>query len=428
MNKNQTGQVKKHRSIFLRLLFVLLATMGLVHLLIGGAFGLLFNSGSMKYIESNIHYYAESIIEEIGTPPDTVVARQLADTYQIYIAYESDNFQWASHSEMPKKSICFGPSSRWRKPTTISNKDGSQYTLMWRIGPMMGMHRQILFVILLLVTLVFIGLHGYIRRILKPVQWLRKGVDEISIGHFDIKIPRYKNDEFGRLTEAFNEMVQRIKEMILSRDQLLLNVSHELRSPLTRIRVALEFIQDSDKKTAILSDIDDIERMITEILETERLNTEHGQLHRTDTDLVLLVNEVTQKFQKKPPGVQIFSQPKSCIIPLDSERIRMMLKNILENAIKFSRLDSLPVQISLDNKKDKVILLIKDNGLGIPEDQIPYIFEPFFRVDQSRAKTISGYGLGLYFCKKVMDAHVGKISIENNENGQGVTVVLEFKK
>ncbi|MFC1569533.1 ATP-binding protein [bacterium] len=426
---NHKHDVKRHRSIFLRLLFVLLATMGLVHLVIGGAFGLLFRTGSMSYIESNIQHYAESLTQEIGTPPDTVKARKLAHDYRIYIRYESDDFRWVSHEKMPRRlhRKGHGPSSMWRKPIIVHNEDGSQYTLVWRFGPFMGMDRQIFVGLLLIVTMIFLGAHGYIRHILRPIQWLRKGVDEISQGNLDVKIPKDRHDELGRLTEAFNDMVQRIKQMIVSRDQLLLDVSHELRSPLTRIKVALEFIKESEKKTAILSDIAEIETMITEILETERLDTEHGRLNRTDADLIALVNAVVREFQDKPPGIKMSDHPVTLLISIDINRIRMLLKNVFENASKFSREDSKQIEVSIEVTDKQAALQIRDYGIGIPEDQLPYLFEPFFRVDRSRSKITGGYGLGLHLCKKIMEVHGGEISIRNSKSGDGVTVELIFR-
>ena len=82
----------------------------------------------------------------------------------------------------------------------------------------------------------------------------------------------------------------------------------------------------------------------------------------------------------------------------------------------------------MDVKEDTVVLQVRDDGIGIPEDQIPSLFEPFFRVDRSRSKATGGYGLGLHLCKKIMEAHGGEIHIRNNEKGKGVSVELEFRK
>ena len=302
---------RRHRSIFIRLLFVLLATMGLIHLVVGGAFGLLSGTGSLKYIHANIRHYSEILARDLGSPPDTVLAGQIADTYQIYIQYEKDSTVWASHASSPRahrgKGL-FGPGSMWRRPIVVDNADGSRYTLIWRFGPFTGTFGPVLIGMVLIITLIFFGTHGYLRRILRPIQLLKRGVEEIRGGNLDVEIPLVRYDELGRLTEAFNDMVHRIREMITARDQLLLDVSHELRSPLTRVRVALEMMEDDEKKEAILADIRDLESMIAEILETERLDTEHGKIHPVETDLPGLIRETAGNFKQKP-GIECTDLP-----------------------------------------------------------------------------------------------------------------------
>jgi signal transduction histidine kinase len=416
----------RRHSVFIRLLLVLLATMGLVHVVIGSAFGLLSGTDSQNYFEANIRHYAETLAREIGSPPDTAAARRLSDTYLLYIRYESDHFQWSSYSRMPGQFKCPGSSSKWRHPVVIENEDGSRYTLFWRFGPFTGMYRQVLLGSILIVTVIFLGTLGTIRRILRPIRWLKAGVDEIGSGNLEVHIPKDRDDELGRLTEAFNHMVQRIKNILKSRDQLLLDVSHELRSPITRIRVALEFIPDSEKKSVILNDVEVIESMITDILESERLDAKHGGISRKDTDLIALLDDVIRGFKDKPPCIRTAGLPASLTLSLDAERIRMTLKNVLENAVKFSHADSRSIDVSIDTSAGRTAIQIRDDGMGIPEDQSPYVFEPFFRTDRSRSRTTGGYGLGLHLCKKIMEAHGGSIRLRNNENGRGVTVELEF--
>ncbi|MBN1780863.1 HAMP domain-containing histidine kinase [bacterium] len=428
MNRFHRKNVKKHHSIFLRLLFVLLATMGLIHLVVGGVFGLMFRSGSKKAVESNIRNYAVYMARDIGSPPDTVLAGALSRTYDVYIQYDSDSLTWASHSVMPRKSRMWTPTGRWRQPVVLENGDGSRLTLIWRFGPFGNMHRQMILGMFVIVTVIFLGAHAYIRRILRPIRWLKKGVDEIGAGNLEVTIRGEREDELGRLTESFNSMVRRIRDMLKSRDQLLLDVSHELRSPLTRIKVALELTGESEKKSAILGDIAEIETMLSEILETERLDTEHGRLRKTDTDLVALIRDVMKEFQDRPPGFRMQVRPESVILSLDPERIRLVMKNVFENAFKFSRKESEPVSVSVTVQADRVMVRVRDDGIGIPEDQIPYLFEPFYRADRSRSKTIGGYGLGLHLCRKIVNAHGGEISIRNNETGNGVTVSVELPR
>jgi len=231
----------------------------------------------------------------------------------------------------------------------------------------------------------------------------------------------------GKLTESFNTMTKRIREMIHSKEQLLLDVSHELRSPLTRIKVALEFVPDGPTKESIGEDVSDVETMITELLESERLNSDHGRLYLERSDISEIIGEVARDFENKPPGVKLISVPENVFLKIDPDRIKTVLKNVLENAIKYSRPESPPVEIAVDDEGKSVMIRIKDHGSGIPKEELPYLFEPFYRTDKSRSKDTGGYGLGMSLCKKIMEAHSGRIEIRS-EVDVGTTVVLRFER
>jgi signal transduction histidine kinase len=112
-------------------------------------------------------------------------------------------------------------------------------------------------------------------------------------------------------------------------------------------------------------------------------------------------------------------------VDIDKDKIKTVLRNLLENAMKFALPDSRPVEIDLKQDADTVTLRIRDDGPGIPQNDIPNLFEPFFRVDRSRSKKTGGYGLGLSICKRIMEVHGGSISVTNNP-GRGASFVLSF--
>ena len=259
------------------------------------------------------------------------------------------------------------------------------------------------------------------------VKWLEEGVAEIGNGNLDHRIPsRKRRDELGELAVSFNEMAERIKKMIMAKEQLLVDVSHELRSPVTRMRVALEFIPDGEKKESLLEDVAELEAMITELLESEKLNSDHGKLNLETVDLAELLHETIKEFEKRPPGVELLPVSEVMEIEADAERVRVVLKNVMENAIKYSNPDSGAVEIAARTDGNSTVVTIRDSGAGIPKEDLPYIFEPFYRADKSRSRHTGGYGLGMSLCKKIMDAHGGSIGIES-AHGEGTTVRLEFR-
>jgi signal transduction histidine kinase len=220
-------------------------------------------------------------------------------------------------------------------------------------------------------------------------------------------------------------MTDRIRDMVLTKEQLLLDMSHELRSPITRVKVALEFLPDGQAKESIISDIAEMERMINEILETARVHHLHGSLTLRRVPLADLLLDVLSEFEHQPPGVRTDDLPSNSEIRADPERVKTVFRNVLSNAVKFSNPDSNPIRILVKTHPTSIVVQISDTGIGIPRDELPFVFEPFYRVDKSRAKDKGGYGLGLSLCKTIMEAHGGRIEVESTPN-VGTTVSLHF--
>lgn len=282
------------------------------------------------------------------------------------------------------------------------------------------------FVILLIASFI-------LRRMFGPIRMLMKGVNEISNGNLDFQIPlgQRHHGEIYYLAESFNLMVRRIKEMIHSKGQLLLDVSHELRSPLTRMKVALEMMPKNELRLSLLQDIGEMETMLSEILETQRLKGENGKLVLAPVDLTALVRSIAGKYKIRKPGVKLLGTPAAMTVPADEARVKTVLQNVLENALKYSarpkKTKAPPVQVSLEETEQSIKVLVEDSGSGIPLEDQERVFEPFYRVDKSRAKNTGGYGLGLSLCREIMRAHGGEITLES-EPGKGTRVILEFPK
>jgi signal transduction histidine kinase len=276
-------------------------------------------------------------------------------------------------------------------------------------------------------VVVVVVAHAVLRRLLRPLRSLGEGVAQLAEGQLDVSLPTRTRDEFGVLTDAFNRMVGRVREMIRSRDRLLLDVSHELRSPLTRLKVALELLPGGETRKGMAADVAEMELMIAELLELERLRDGSG-IRPSRQDVVPLLREVVDDFGGRPPGVLFIGADDEAVpLEIDAPRIRTVLRNVLENATKYALPDSRPVELSLADRGDVVEIRVADDGPGIPEEDIASVFEPFFRVDRSRSKKTGGYGLGLSICRRIVEAHGGSIAVENRA-GRGATFVLRLPK
>lgn len=291
-------------------------------------------------------------------------------------------------------------------------------------GRLMFHNALVLFLLLLIVGVVFTA-NVVLKRALLPLRSLQQGVTRLSEGDLNVKLPSVAGDEFGALTEAFNMMVSRVNDMIRSRDQLLIDVSHELRSPLTRMNVAIALLPEEQRK-GMAADVAEMEAMIAELLELERLRDGRG-VRPVSQDLVPIFRETVQYFAERLPGVRLGSMPPSAVLDVDADRMRTVLKNLIENALKYSVADSGPVEISIVQDPATVTVRVSDEGLGIPDDDRPRLFEPFFRVDRSRSRKTGGYGLGLSICKRIVEAHGGTIAAENGQP-RGATFVITLPK
>jgi signal transduction histidine kinase len=305
---------------------------------------------------------------------------------------------------------------------------GLYYTLFsdWHQSGLTGaLHRKFLIAMIVVIFFLVFGAHLLIRYTLRPIKWLRQGVDEIAAGSLALEIPVRARDELGALTIAFNAMIRRIRDTLSAQEQLLLDISHELRSPITRMKLALEFMPAGDKREKIAGDLAEMETLLAEILEMERLRNGLERLDIKPENLSQLMQDLAHDYQELPPGV-VYSSPADDVnADIDAGRLRTVLQNLLENAIKYSLPDSRAVELSLEDHGEAVALVVRDNGLGIPAEELKNVFEPFYRLDRSRSKKTGGYGLGLSICRKIVAAHNGSITLQpNSDRGLVARVTL----
>ena len=222
-------------------------------------------------------------------------------------------------------------------------------------------------------------------------------------------------------------MKKQIKTIFSSNERLLQDISLELRSPLARLQIAIEL---GRQKTQGLAD-DDFDRMasecsrlnllISEILDYARLDQSTRILNKISTNLTniltTLLNNANYEFSKNTPRV-IIQKLEACQLMLDERLIYRAIENVLRNALQYTPKDhSVYVSLDLDDSQQQVKIIIEDTGPGVPEEQLSKIFNPFYRVDTSRAKKTGGYGLGLAIAKQAIHLHGGSIYASNCDHG-----------
>ena len=416
-----------HRSVFAKLVVIMLSMAFILVGLVAGFFIHFVNPLVGASVHRVLGDYTRRLAAEAPGPEQ---ARRMAGRLAVQIRYEGPQGSWTTDDTLPSIGEVanthgmFDPAwggSRY----LVAAPQGGQYLFAWEFGRRTRTaHDRLLMMLLTLMTAVFCAAYFVMTRALRPLRALQDGVQRLSAGDLDVVIENRTRDEFGSLTAAFNLMAARVKERVKARDQLLVDVSHELRSPLTRLKVALALLPDSPKRTQAESDAAEMEAMIAGLLEFERLR-DPRTLHTAPVDLAALAREAAAPYEDGAPPVRVSAVSDEIVVAADADGLRTVLRNLLDNAVKYALPGGAPVELSLRREGEAVVLRVKDDGPGIPEEDLPRIFEPFFRVDRSRSRKTGGYGLGLGICKRIVEAHGGRIEAANNPGrGASLTVTL----
>jgi signal transduction histidine kinase len=272
--------------------------------------------------------------------------------------------------------------------------------------------------VLLLIALTY----HLVKRLFQPLQNIRQSVARFGSGELDHRITIKRRDELGELANSINTMADEIEAMMEAKRQLLLAISHELRSPLTRARLNAELLQTSEPRQRIIADLQLLEQELSELLETERLGNRHAKLDLQPFDPSRLIDTVIQQHFSCATIISNHDND-SVTIQLDPVRIRLLIKNLLQNALRHTPESAEPVQLDSQVSDQRWTFSIQDHGEGIPQEHISHLTEPFYRVDKARQRKTGGYGLGLYLCRVIVEAHRGSLRIES-EPGMGTRVIV----
>jgi two-component system osmolarity sensor histidine kinase EnvZ len=279
------------------------------------------------------------------------------------------------------------------------------------------------------VVLMFLGLLSviggwlFVRQINRPLKALQKAAEDVGRGEFPQPLAELGTTEIVAVTQAFNHMSRGIKQLEDDRNLLMAGISHDLRTPLTRIRLAAEMMSTQDEflKEGIEGDIDDMNSIIDQFIDYIR----HNSKDKPELcDLNHLINDVMQT--ELIYGRQInFSEQELPEIPLRFVAMKRAVANIIQNALRYSDGD-IDIITGISADKKSVYFCVSDNGPGIPEEDIERLFQPFTQGDKARGT--EGSGLGLAIIKKIVNTHGGDVLLTNRaEGGLSAKVLLPIK-
>ena len=268
------------------------------------------------------------------------------------------------------------------------------------------------------------------RRALKPVDQIAQTAQEIEETDLSRRIDVNTRDELGRLAATLNAMIGRLEKAFQHQKQFTSDASHELRAPLAVIEaestLALQKERPSNDYRRSLEIISQESRqmssLIDKLLTLARADAGKEQWNFTEVNLGKLITSLSTDVevlcQEKGLSFQL-GQPQNLVVKGDEARLRELFMNLLDNAIRYTPAPG-TVSISLRREGQMAVVAITDTGVGIPAEDIPFIFERFYRVDKSRSRGGGGSGLGLAICRHIAEAHGGKIEVES-QVGAGST-------
>lgn len=318
------------------------------------------------------------------------------------------------------------------------DRDDNIYTILTEapVEPWDALNTQDIRVVLFVVALVISGsvcwsLAIYVS---KPMERLQTSVRSLAAGNLDSRVGvefSRRHDEIGVLARDFDAMADHLRNLLASREALLRAMSHELRSPLARLRVALSLARRGS----------DLERQFDRIeLETERLDTIIGQmmqlsrlrtpeptLLRVPIDLTAMLTEVVEdaRLEANAANKQVAWTPGAPVeVESDPYLMRSAIENVLRNSVRFTR-EGTTVEVSMARAAKSVRICIDDQGPGVPEGELQKIFEPFHRTAESRDRDSGGTGLGLTITERVVTLYGGKVKAVNRAGG-GLRVEIEL--
>ncbi|SET39467.1 two-component system sensor histidine kinase EnvZ [Thalassotalea agarivorans] len=296
----------------------------------------------------------------------------------------------------------------WIKPPQAPN--------LWVKIPLSGLEEAnfspLIIILFILGVLSVAGGWIFVRQLNRPLRSLQRAAEEVALGRNPKTLKEGGTTEIREVTRAFNQMSEGIKRLEEDRNLLMAGISHDLRTPLTRIRLSSEMMSEQDDylKEGIEKDIDDMNAIIDQFIDYIRTDTDDIT---EEVDINRLINDVVDSEQL--PDREIIVIPKKCpLIKIKYLAIKRVLANLIQNAMRHTD-GKITVESGVDVKQNTVYLAVLDEGTGIPEQEIERLFQPFTQGDTARGS--EGSGLGLAIIKRIVKMHSGEVILRNRPEG-----------
>jgi two-component system sensor histidine kinase CpxA len=263
-----------------------------------------------------------------------------------------------------------------------------------------------------------------------PVRMLEKAVERFGRGDLSARVGSNRRDELGQLARTFDRMAGRIGTLLTAERRLLLDISHELRSPLARLGVAVELARSGDDANSALNRIqkesDRLNALVGQLLQVTRAEGDPSSLRRAPLRLDELVQQLVDdsSIEAAAHGCELkYEKREPVTVAGDAELLRRAVENVIRNAIRHAPRET-AVEVSLTRDNGNAVVGVRDQGSGVPEEALPRLFDAFYRVEGDRNRASGGTGLGLSIARRALELHRGSIRAKNAQPGLEVEMEL----
>lgn len=324
----------------------------------------------------------------------------------------------------------------------IANPDGEPYGTVFAAAPvslvsnlLSTVTKLFLASALLPLILMFLFIYAMTYRLTKPLKLMSQASKAMAKGDFSKRIPVMSDDEIGELSASFNMMTNSLSQLEGMRKSFVANVSHELKTPMTTISGFIDGILDgtieADKQEYYLnivsSEVKRLSRLVESMLSMSKLESGEFKLQPELFDFSQLVCSIVlsqeQRIEKQKLKIEGLDRLPNISVNADRDLIHQVIYNLVDNAIKFSGVEG-EISFYLTKEGKNLSFTIKNTGEPIPQKDLPFIFERFYKVDKSRSAAKNSTGLGLYIVKTIITAHSGTISVASKENYTAFKITL----
>lgn len=373
----------------------------------------------------------DAVIQKIVNAISLVEATPVSNREKAVNAMEDPDLH-VSITQSPKWDLRFQEISLWTISKALRNKlDSFQISIQLEKNQWLNLnatiysqflYTQLVLLFLEVMVLAMILFSAWsISRYTQPLERFKSAAEQLGVDIHAAPLDMKKGPGLVQeLAEAMNQMQERLQDLIRDRTQMLAAISHDLRTPITRMKLRLQFIDDRQMQDSLMQDLDEMEHMVNETMSFARDDSREEKM--VQVDIISLLETIVDDMQILGKSVVFSSELQRASVLGRPLALKRVFTNLINNSVRYAN----AVDISVQKTSESLQVILEDEGPGIPEADLERVFEPFFRVEGSRSRSTGGVGLGLAVVRDILQSHHATITLENRQPA-GLRVTIHFE-